>query len=107
MSQSRTSAGGLSVATVLYDFVVNEALPGTGLSADGFWEGFGALLAAFSPRNQALLERRDALQAKIDAWHLDHKSQPFDAAKYQAFLRQIGYLLPDPAPFSARSWWCR
>jgi malate synthase len=100
MSQSRTSAGGLSVATVLYDFVVNEALPGTGLSADGFWEGFGALLAAFSPRNQALLERRDALQAKIDAWHLDHKGQPFDAAKYQAFLRQIGYLLPDPAPFS-------
>jgi malate synthase len=100
MRQSRTNAGGLSVATVLYDFVVNEALPGTDLSADGFWGGFGALVTAFSPRNRALLDKRDALQAKIDAWHLDHKGQPFDAAKYQAFLRQIGYLLPDPAPFS-------
>ncbi len=100
MAETRTNAGGLSIATVLYDFVTDEALPGTGLSAAAFWEDFGALIAAFSPRNRALLEKRDALQEKIDAWHLEHKGQPHDPAKYQDFLRQINYLVADPAPFS-------
>ncbi len=99
MGEPRTSAGGLSVATVLYDFVTNEVLPGTGLAPAAFWEGFGALVAAFSPRNQTLLAKRDALQEKIDAWHLERKGQPH-AAAYQAFLRDIGYLAADPAPFS-------
>jgi malate synthase len=96
----RTPAASLSIATVLYDFVVNEALPGTGLEPAGFWEGFAALLGEFSPRNKALLAKRNALQEKIDAWHLAHKGQPHDAAAYQGFLTEIGYLLPDPAPFS-------
>jgi malate synthase len=100
MTETRTQAGGLSVATVLYDFVTNEALPGTGRSAGSFWDGFGALVAAFSPRNRALLDKRDGLQEKIDAWHLAHKGQPHDGAKYQAFLREIGYLVADPAPFA-------
>ncbi len=100
MAETRTEAGGLSIATVLYDFVVKEALPGTGLAADAFWSGFGALLADFAPRNRALLEKRDALQSRIDSWHLHHKGQAHDSARYQAFLREIGYLVADPAPFS-------
>jgi malate synthase len=100
MAETRTSAGGLSVATVLYDFVVQEALPGSGLASAPFWSGFAALLSEFSPRNRALLDKRDALQARIDAWHLAHKGQPHDGATYQAFLREIGYLVDDPAPFS-------
>jgi malate synthase len=100
MAETRTDAGGLSVATVLYDFAVKEALPGTGLDAEAFWRGFGALLAEFSPRNRALLDRRDALQSKIDAWHLSHKGAKLDAAEYQNFLREIGYLVEDPAPFT-------
>jgi malate synthase len=100
MAEPRTSAASLSISTVLYDFVVNEALPGTGLEASAFWEGFAALLAEFSPRNQELLAKRDALQGKIDSWHLAHKGQAHDAAAYQAFLTEIGYLRPEPAAFS-------
>jgi malate synthase len=99
-TEARNNVAGLNVATVLYDFINTEALPGTGLEAAGFWSGFAALLADFGPRNAALLAKRDALQAQIDAWHIAHKGQPHDAAAYQAFLRDIGYLLPDPAPFT-------
>jgi malate synthase len=100
MAEPRTLAASLSIATVLYDFVEKEALPGTGLEPAAFWEGFAALLAEFSPRNRALLAKRDALQGQIDAWHLAHKGQAHDAASYQAFLTEIGYLLPDPAAFA-------
>jgi malate synthase len=103
MAESRTTKAGLSIATVLHDFVVNEALPGTGLESAPFWDGFAALLTEFSPRNAALLAKRDALQEKIDSWHLAHKGEAHDAAAYQAFLREIGYLLPDPAPFAVET----
>jgi malate synthase len=100
MAEPRTAEAGLSIATVLYDFIVNEALPGTGLDAAAFWSGFAALLAEFAPRNAALLAKRDALQARIDAWHIARKGQTHGMAEYQAFLKEIGYLLPDPAPFA-------
>ncbi len=103
MAEQRTTAGGLSIATVLHDFVVNEALPGTNLTAYTFWSSFAALLADFSPRNAAILAKRDALQAQIDTWHITHKSQPHNAAAYQKFLNEIGYLLPDPTPFSVET----
>jgi malate synthase len=100
MAEPRTAEAGLSIATVLHDFIVNEALPGTGLDPAAFWTGFAALLAEFVPSNAALLEKRDALQAQIDAWHIAHKGQTHDMAEYQAFLKEIGYLRPDPEPFS-------
>jgi malate synthase len=103
MAEARTDAAGLSVATVLYDFVTDEALPGTGLAADEFWAGFAALLAEYAPRNAALLAKRDDLQTKIDAWHLAHKGETHDAAAYQAFLTEIGYLVPEPAPFTVET----
>src|ERR1700686_2863675 len=100
MAEARTTASGLKIATVFYDFIVGEALPGTGLDAPAFWEGVAALVKEFSATNAALMAKRDALQGKIDAWHVAHKGQAHDAAAYQAFLREIGYLQPDPAPFS-------
>ncbi len=100
MSEARISAGGLNVASVLYNFVNQEALPGTGLDADKFWAGFGALVTHFAATNAILLAKRDAIQGKIDAWHVAHKGQTHDAAAYEAFLREIGYLLPEPAAFS-------
>jgi len=100
MAEARTDAGGLQVATVLYDFVTKEALPGTGLDGVEFWAAFAAVLREFSPRNAAALARRDELQGRIDAWHVAHKSEAHDQAAYQAFLTEIGYLLPDPAPFT-------
>ena len=91
--------GQLQVATALKEFVEQEALPGTGQDAAAFWSGFADLFEQFAPRNKALLDRRDAMQTQIDAWHQEHRSQPIDAAAYTAFLREIGYLLPAPSPF--------
>ena len=99
----RVSSAGLSIAHELYDFVNSEALPGTGLAPDAFWSGLAAILAELAPRTAALLAVRDDLQAKIDAWHVAHKGKPHDAVAYEAFLREIGYLLPEPAPATIRT----
>jgi malate synthase len=90
------TAGGMQVARPLYDFVNAEAIPGTGVAPGAFWEGFGALVRDLAPRNKALLERRDALQGQIDAWHLERRGKPIDPAVYTEFLRGIGYLQPEP-----------
>ncbi len=90
---------GLSVDTRLADFIEQRALPGTGLDAAKFWNDFAGLLAKFAPENAALLAKREDLQAQIDAWHEARAGQAHDAAAYQAFLREIGYLVPEPAAF--------
>jgi malate synthase len=87
----------LRVEKVLADFIDGEALPGTGVAAADFWSGFAALVRDLAPKNHALLKTRDALQARIDAWHRERAGKPHDAAAYRAFLSEIGYLLPPPA----------
>ncbi|WP_409281356.1 malate synthase G [Pseudomonas defluvii] len=91
--------GGLQVAKVLFDFVNNEAIPGTGINAEQFWVGAEKIINDLAPKNKALLAKRDDLQAKIDAWHQARKGQAHDAAAYKAFLQEIGYLLPEAADF--------
>ncbi len=100
MPEPRRFVGGLSVAAVLCDFINNEALPGTGLGQAAFWEGFAALLRDFTRANALLLAKRDELQKQLDGWYKAHKGQPHNQNAYEAFLREIGYLQPDPAPFS-------
>jgi len=90
---------GLQVAAPLADFIEAEALPGTGVGAQAFWSGLSEIYARFTPENRALLATRDALQAKIDAWHDARRGRPIEDAAYQAFLREIGYLVEEPAPF--------
>ena len=97
---SYLTRAGLSVAPVLADFVEDEALPGTGMSADTLWAGLADILARFAPVNRALLAKRDHLQAQIDAWHSARAGQAWDAVAYQAFLTEIGYRVPEPAPFT-------
>ena len=97
----RVQVGGLQVAKALYDFINNEAIPGTGIAADTFWAGAEAVINELAPKNRALLAKRDELQAQIDAWHQARKGQAHDAAAYKAFLQEIGYLLPEPADFQA------
>ena len=88
--------GRLTVDASLAEFIGREALPGTGIEPGQFWSGLEAIAAEFTPRNQALLARRDELQSAIDAWWREHKGQPFDIAAHTAFLRDIGYLVPEP-----------
>ncbi|MDH0893601.1 MULTISPECIES: malate synthase G [Pseudomonas] len=97
----RVQVGGLQVAKALYDFINNEAIPGTGVAAEQFWAGAEAVINDLAPKNRALLAKRDELQAKIDAWHQARKGQAHDAAAYKSFLQEIGYLLPEPADFQA------
>ncbi|WP_339532017.1 malate synthase G [Pseudomonas mucidolens] len=93
--------GGLQVAKVLFDFVNNEAIPGTGLTADQFWAGADKVIHDLAPKNKALLAKRDDFQARIDTWHQTHADQAHDAVAYKAFLQDIGYLLPEAADFQA------
>jgi malate synthase len=100
---SMIEKAGLSVASELADFIETQALPGTGIAPDAFWAGAAAIFARFAPLNAALLEKRDALQAAIDGWHSARAGQPADPAAYKAFLTEIGYLVPEPAPFAVTS----
>jgi malate synthase len=93
------SYGNVAVNAQLHAFVSQEAMPGTGIVETDFWTGFAALIRRLAPLNEALLRRRDELQAQIDAWHRRHRGAAFDAAAYRAYLQEIGYLQPQPAPF--------
>jgi malate synthase len=94
-----TERAGLLVAQQLTNFVESRALSGTGISAAALWTGLAKLLSDFTPHNKALLAKREALQTQLDAWHSAHPGPITDMAAYQAFLREIGYLVPEPAPF--------
>ncbi|KQR98467.1 malate synthase G [Williamsia sp. Leaf354] len=86
----------VQVASVLHDFITSEALPGTGVDTDAFWNGVAEIITDLAPRNRELLGVRDALQQQIDAWHRDNT---FEAGAYKAFLQEIGYLVEVPADF--------
>lgn len=90
---------GLRVSPVLADFIENEAMPDSGVEAATFWQSLADLVRDFTPRNEALLQLRDEIQSKIDAWHIDHRARPHDHEAYKAFLTEIGYLRPEGAPF--------
>ncbi|WP_045822891.1 malate synthase G [Williamsia herbipolensis] len=86
----------VQVASVLHDFITSEALPGTGVDTDAFWNGVAEIITDLAPRNGELLGVRDELQQQIDAWHRDNT---FEAGAYKAFLQDIGYLVEVPADF--------
>ena len=96
----RVTVGNLRVAQSLYDFVNNEALPGTDIDPDTFWSGVDKVVADLTPKNQDLLARRDDLQAQIDKWHRHRVIEPIDPEAYKQFLTEIGYLQPEPEDFT-------
>lgn len=91
---------GLKIAEVLTRFVETRVLPGLAIEADAFWAGAAAIFARFTPENRALLAKRDALQAQIDAWCGADPRRATDPTAQEAFLREISYLVPEPAPFA-------
>ena len=92
----RTPAHRLQVATELHRFIEDRVLPGTGIRPAKFWKGFDAVVADLAPKNLALLAERDRLQSELDAWHGAHPGPIQDMAGYRAFLKRIGYLVPEP-----------
>ncbi|MEM9422645.1 MAG: malate synthase G, partial [Pseudomonadota bacterium] len=86
--------GALKVAPVLYNFIMDEALPGTNVDPEAFWHGFEALLTDLAPKNRDLLAVREALQIQINDWHKERKGKPIDLGEYKSFLEEIGYLAP-------------
>ena len=99
----RIAAGGLQVDRELYDFINDEALPGTGVSPEAFWAGFDRLVHDLAPRNRALLDKRDELQRRIDAWYRENRDEPIDLEEYTNVLREIGYLVPEGDDVTART----
>jgi malate synthase len=99
----RIPVAGLQVADVLYDFIETEALAGADLTVEEFWGGLAAMIRHFGPQNRQLLAFRNTLQTRIDDFHRAHAGNRFDSAGYERFLRDIGYLLPEPADFAIRT----
>ncbi|WP_134679301.1 malate synthase G [Paracoccus ravus] len=96
---ARVEKAGLRVDETLADFINDRALPGSGVEPRRFWEGLSTLIHEFGPRNRALLEKRDELQAAIDGWHIARRGQAVDMQAYRAFLSEIGYLIPEGDEF--------
>jgi malate synthase len=98
---ARTTCNSLQVATPLYRFIEDKVLPGTGIKSADFWKGFDEIVKDLTPKNAALLAKRDHLQAQIDEWHKAHPGPIKDMPAYRQFLEKIGYIEPVPADVSA------
>ncbi|MBB3570909.1 malate synthase G [Rhizobium sp. BK491] len=96
---SRIEKHGLQIEQVLYDFLVKEALPGSGVDAEAFFAGFSKIVHDLAPRNRELLAKRDRMQAALDDWYRKNGA-PVDLAAYEAFLREIGYIVPEGPAFT-------
>ena len=95
----RINCAGLQVAPEIHSLLENDILPGTGLEPAAFWTALADIVARFSPRNRELLAIRDEMQNQISAWHKANPGADYDRAAYKKMLEEIGYLLPQPAPF--------
>jgi malate synthase len=95
----RIQQGGLQVAPVLHTLLERDIAPGTGIAPQQFWQGLETIVNTLGPRNRELLQQREILQAKIDAWHRANPGPDYDRAAYKAFLEEIGYLLPEGPDF--------
>lgn len=84
-------------------FIERKALPGTAVVPEQFWAALAEIFRRFAPENRALLAERDRMQARIDQWWTERRGGRFDPDGYEALLRELGYLLPEPAPFKVTS----
>ena len=96
----RVQVGDLQVAKNLFDFVNNEAIPGTGVDANKFWAEFDKIVHELAPRNKELLAKRDEIQEKLDGWYRERRGQSLNMEEYKSFLKEIGYLVDEPGDFT-------
>ena len=100
---NHVKVGGLSVEKGLFEFINAEAIPGTGIDPDRFWKDFERLILDYAPRNRALLDKREELQAKLDDYYKDHKASGYSLDDYKKFLIDIGYLIPEGNGFGVET----
>ncbi len=93
-------SNGLKISQPIYDLVQEEIAPGTGIDPEKVWSGFAELVRDLAPQNEAMLQKRIDLQAKIDQWHLDRKDGSYDYDEYYSFLKEIEYIVPKPEDFA-------
>ena len=98
--ETNSDSTSLTVSSYLKDFLENEVLVGLDITKEHFWSSFEKIVNEFSPRNKALLQKREDIQSQIDNWHIDHKDEDFNLEKYKTFLTDIGYLAPRSADFT-------
>jgi malate synthase len=94
---------GLQVGRPLYDFLNDEAIPGSPVDAERFWSGLAALIADLAPRNRELLAVRDEMQSALDDWHRERRDEPHDQKAYLAFLDEIGYVVEEGPAFTVET----
>ncbi|NCU88409.1 MAG: malate synthase G [Proteobacteria bacterium] len=97
--ESSSDSVSLTISNHLKDFLENEVLDGLDISKEHFWSSFEKIVNEFSPRNKALLQKREDIQSQIDSWHIDHKEEDFNPEKYKTFLTDIGYIAPRSPDF--------
>ncbi len=96
---ARVELGQLSIARPLYDLVAKKIAPGTGVEPDDFWAALESIVKDLGAKNRALLNKRDEIQKKLDAWHAGRKGAAVNLDEYKTFLRSIGYLLDEGPDF--------
>ena len=99
----RVRIGGLQIAEELHALIAQEVIPGTGVDAEVFWVEFEKIVNDLAPLNRKLLKKRDDIQARMDQWYSDNPQGYKDLNAYREFLREIGYLVDEPADFSAKT----
>ena len=97
---SRTDKNGLKVDNKLLNFIENEALPGTEVSSEQFWNGFSEIVNSLNPKNRELINKREIIQKQIDEWHKKNKGNIHNTEEYTNFLREINYLVPEGSDFT-------
>ena len=90
----------LKISSVLFDFINNEAIPGTNIESEHFWKGFSNVVHELAPLNKSLIEKREIIQKKIDDWHKLNNQKDFDKNEYINFLKSIGYLIEEKKDFA-------
>ena len=89
----------LQVDEQLFRFLNEEAIPGTNINIDKFWNDFDKAVHNLTPINKELLEKRDKIQKKIDEWYLSKKGTTFDKDQYFNFLKSINYIVDEKEDF--------
>ena len=95
----RIEKNGLSIDEKLVTFIESEAIPGTGVDTQKFWQGFAEIVEKLGPKNKTLLQKREDIQSKIDEYHITHRGQDIDIEDYKSFLYDIEYLVPEGENF--------